>query len=148
MRNSSRALRLAAMTCDEHVVRTRAMRRSAALVLLCAGVVSCGRSRAPAASLPAAGAESSATVMLSEQIAEQERTSIAALPQAPGRELVLTYCITCHSASMLVQQRKDSAGWARTMTQMVNWGVAVPEERRAELLAYLRGGFGTAPRNP
>ncbi|GLC26895.1 hypothetical protein [Roseisolibacter agri] len=73
--------------------------------------------------------------------AREERESLKALPAGAGRELVVGACLTCHSATMLTQQHKDTAGWNKTVTQMVGWGAPLPKEQQPTLVAYLAEHF-------
>ena len=74
---------------------------------------------------------------LSARLAAGERAALAKLPPGEGRELVVGGCITCHSASIIAVQRKDTTGWNRTVTQMMGWGATVPAEKKGDLVAYL-----------
>lgn len=92
-----------------------------------------------------------AATSLPSRLAAGERAALMKLPPGPARDLVIGGCVSCHSASIIVMQRKDSTGWHRTVAQMVAWGAPVPEERRPELIAYLARHFpgraaGAAPR--
>jgi hypothetical protein len=97
------------------------------------------RPSALGAQQPKAAAQPSQT--LSARLSAGERASIAKLPKGAQRELVVGGCLTCHSATMLLVQHKDSAGWDRTVTQMMGWGATVPPERKGELVAYLAEHF-------
>ncbi len=94
------------------------------------------------------GAPADADAVLAAKLGADEAASIAALPGGTGHDLVLTNCIVCHSAAMILQQRKDSAGWERTMTQMVTWGAPVSAEQRPVLVAYLNKHFGPGAAKP
>lgn len=119
----------------------RALSRSMAVVLIATACAK--RAAMPAgASVPLPSAE------LTREIGVAEGASLAALPAGPGHDLVMANCIICHSASMIVQQRKDSAGWEKTLTQMVAWGAPLTDAQRPELMAYLTSQFGvTAARH-
>jgi hypothetical protein len=69
-------------------------------------------------------------------------TKLAELPQGPTKSLADTACLTCHSADILVQQHLTEKQWAATVTKMVGWGAAVPEDKKSELVAYLLKNFG------
>ena len=74
---------------------------------------------------------------LSARLTAGERAAIAKLPQGEGRDLLVGGCITCHSATIVTMQRKDTTGWNRTVTQMMGWGATVPPEKKGDLVAYL-----------
>jgi hypothetical protein len=38
---------------------------------------------------------------------------------------------------MITQQHKDTAGWNKTVTQMIAWGAPVAKDQQAMLVAYL-----------
>jgi len=64
------------------------------------------------------------------------------LPDSVGRAIAQRWCLLCHSAMLITQQAKDSAGWEKTLAQMEKWGVAVTPEERDTLRAYLVQSFG------
>ena len=94
---------------------------------------------APAAAPAAAAARMapSPPTALASRMSAEERIALRALPAGPGHELVLGSCLTCHAATMITQQHKDTAGWNKTVTQMIAWGAPVAKERQAGLVAYL-----------
>ena len=79
---------------------------------------------------------------LERVLAEHERASLSALPPGPGRVLVEGNCVICHGATMIQQQHKDSAGWAKTLKQMRVWGAPLTEQEEPALIAYLTKHYG------
>jgi cytochrome c5 len=77
-----------------------------------------------------------------------EARAIAALPEGDGRMPVLSSCLICHGAGIIVQQRKDAAAWTRTIRQMVTWGAPLPTPQEEMVAAYLARHFGPAPATP
>lgn len=77
-----------------------------------------------------------------------ERFSTArTLPEGPGRELVSQNCLTCHSAMLITQQRKDSTSWAKTIALMQTWGAPIPDSvARDSVQMYLVSHFGARER--
>jgi cytochrome c5 len=73
-----------------------------------------------------------------------EAAEIAALPDGPGKALVTERCLLCHGAALITQQRKDAAGWGRTVTQMRTWSTAIQNEDQTALVVYLAEHFGAA----
>ena len=71
-----------------------------------------------------------------------EAAEIAALPDGPGKALVAERCVLCHSAGLIAQQRKDTAAWGRTVTQMRTWGTPLQDADQTALVAYLAEHFG------
>ena len=70
-----------------------------------------------------------------------EAAEIAALPDGPGKAIVTERCLLCHGAGLIAQQRKDAAGWGRTVTQMRTWGTPIQDEEQTALVAYLAAHF-------
>ena len=77
-----------------------------------------------------------------------ERAAMAALPKGTGHDIVVGGCISCHSATMIAQQHKDTAGWNKTVTQMVAWGAPVTAEQRPVLVAYLAEHYPARAQGP
>ena len=69
-------------------------------------------------------------------------TKYAQLPPGPMKGLADAACLNCHSADILVQQHLTEKQWAANVTKMAGWGAPVPEDKRAELVAYLLAHFG------
>jgi hypothetical protein len=46
---------------------------------------------------------------------------------------------------MFEQQRKDSAGWTKTVNQMRSWGAPLTEDRVSGVIAYLTKNYGVTP---
>lgn len=78
---------------------------------------------------------------LAVQLADEERAELARVPAGAGHDLVIGSCLTCHSFTMIAQQHKDTAGWSKTVTQMVVWGAPVPADQKSVLVAYLAEHF-------
>jgi len=72
-----------------------------------------------------------------------EAAEITALPEGAAKPLVTERCLLCHSAALIVQQRKDAAAWSRTVTQMRTWGSQIRDDDQAALVAYLVQHFGS-----
>jgi cytochrome c553 len=67
------------------------------------------------------------------------------LPTGPGRETVVTRCLTCHEADLIVQQRLTRAGWGRELDKMIRWGAVVESTEREPMLDYLSAHFTPKP---
>jgi cytochrome c5 len=98
----------------------------------------------------AAGDSTAAAVpsALATALADAERAELARLPAGPGHDLVVSGCLTCHGVGLVTQQRKDTAGWNKTVTQMVAWGAPVPDSARATLVTYLAEHYPAAGAGP
>ena len=64
------------------------------------------------------------------------------LPAGSGRGVTEQRCVICHSAMLIVQQRKDSTGWEKTLGQMEKWSAPIPPPDREALRGYLLSHFG------
>jgi len=82
------------------------------------------------------------TAALTAALQDGERTAIDRLPRGGGHGIVVGGCVTCHGASLITQQHKDSAGWNKTVTLMIAWGAAVAPAEKPVLVAYLTEHFG------
>ena len=94
---------------------------------------------APAVAPPTAAAQMAPLPEgdLTARASAEEQAALRALPTGPGHALVVGSCLTCHAATMITQQHKDSAGWNKTVTQMVAWGAPLAKEQQTALVAYL-----------
>ena len=59
------------------------------------------------------------------------------LPEGPERPIAERSCLLCHGPQLINQQRKDDAGWEKTIAQMEKWGAPVKPAEHAALKAYL-----------
>ena len=65
------------------------------------------------------------------------------MPEGPNRTLVIRTCIGCHPLDFLystVGRSRDS--WNRTLDDMVNYGMNVTPQERAQILDYLASSLG------
>jgi hypothetical protein len=63
-------------------------------------------------------------------------------PDGAGRSIAERACLACHSAMLATQQRKDSLGWVKTVSQMEAWSAPLAPGVRDSLLRYLAHHFG------
>jgi mono/diheme cytochrome c family protein len=65
------------------------------------------------------------------------------LPAGSGRELVESFCVACHSLRYITTQPPLAPKqWAATVDKMVqSYGAVVPDEARAQIVAYLQSHF-------
>ena len=103
---------------------------------------------------PSATAEQAAALAppppaaLDAKMAAEERMAVARLPVGSGHDLVVANCLICHASTMIEQQHKDSAGWDKTVTQMIAWGAPVPAAQKPVLLAYLAAHYPAIAAGP
>jgi cytochrome c5 len=67
------------------------------------------------------------------------------LPPGPGREVLVSRCLSCHEADLITQQRLSRAAWQRSVEKMVRWGAVVDTTEREPLLDYLAAHFAATP---
>lgn len=67
------------------------------------------------------------------------------LPPGDGKTLVESFCVACHSLRYITTQPPLAAKqWAATVDKMVQaYGAVVPDEARAQLVAYLQAHFAS-----
>jgi mono/diheme cytochrome c family protein len=68
------------------------------------------------------------------------------LAAGAGHAIGETKCLMCHSATLITQQAKDSAGWARTIGTMKTWGAPLDSAETDTLLHWLVATYGPRPR--
>ena len=106
------------------------------------GTVAAGTTIAFASATEAARSAPPMAASLAARASTEEQAAIQALPAGAGRNLVIGNCLICHSATMIEQQHKDSAGWNKNVTQMMAWGAPVRAADKPAILAYLAANFG------
>lgn len=64
---------------------------------------------------------------------------IFGLKPGPGRELVLGYCMPCHSTTLVASNHKTRENWDKTITlmQSKNGMPPIPADIRKQILDYL-----------
>ena len=81
--------------------------------------------------------------ILSTQMTAAQAQDDPRMPQGPNRTLVIRTCIGCHPLDFLystVGRTRD--GWNRTLDDMVNYGMNVTPQERAQILDYLASSLG------
>ena len=85
---------------------------------------------------------------LTTAMSTEEQAALRSLPPGPGRALVIGNCLTCHAATMITQQHKDTTGWNKTVTQMIAWGAPLPKDQQPALVAYLAEHYSARTDGP
>jgi cytochrome c5 len=68
--------------------------------------------------------------------------SAAALPSAPGKELVESRCAVCHNLERVTVVKRQKRDWETVVANMYErWGMSAPDEVNA-ISAYLVAQFG------
>ena len=68
----------------------------------------------------------------------------AVLPDGPGKAETVKLCGRCHSLDQAVSLRQEQAGWAETISKMVNLGAQGSEDDLNTVLNYLVKFYGPA----
>ncbi|MFL5384264.1 MAG: hypothetical protein ACJ8GN_17215 [Longimicrobiaceae bacterium] len=113
--------------------RSAALAAAAMLLALAA----CDRGRAPRESDVRDGPPPAPDAALLARIGELENAAIDSLPPGHGKEVLLRACTTCHAATLITQQRKPAAEWAKTVDKMVSWGAPLDSADARGLVDYL-----------
>ncbi|MDQ3461060.1 MAG: c-type cytochrome [Deinococcota bacterium] len=68
-----------------------------------------------------------------------------ALPEGPGRDLVLATCQTCHGLDFIVGSTFSRSRWEGLVHQMISFGLVVTDDEFEEIVDYLASYLGTEP---
>jgi cytochrome c5 len=111
----------------------------AAAVLLLA-LAACGRGRPPREAAVHDSPPPAPAAALLAHAGALENQALDSLPVGPGKDVLMRACTSCHAASLIIQQRKTPAEWAKTVDKMVGWGAPLPPEEKQALVDYLSTG--------
>ena len=70
------------------------------------------------------------------------------LPDAPGRELVMTHCTRCHGIDLVVAQPRLPEEWMEVVSIMVGNGMALTYAQYNAILTYLSEHLSTTAAGP
>lgn len=76
---------------------------------------------------------------------ERSRSTEAALPDGPGRALLVSACVQCHDVGVTVNQRKTLTEWRHSIEGMVRLGAKLTGSEIEVLARYLAQSFGPTP---
>lgn len=65
-----------------------------------------------------------------------------ALPDAPGKQLLMSKCFQCHGEGMWKDQRLEARGWEATLYRMVGRGALWTEDEINAMASYLGAALG------
>lgn len=68
-----------------------------------------------------------------------------ALPEAPGKAVVLRVCTTCHEASQFAYARYSPQGWDKEIAKMQSAGAIMTAEEQLAISDYLAKYLSTEP---
>jgi len=114
---------------------SRSVTLAAAVVLL--ALAACDRGRTSRAADARDGPPPAPDSALLARIGVLENRAIDSLPPGHGKDVLLRACTTCHAATLITQQRKPAAEWAKTVDKMVSWGAPLDSTERQGLVDYL-----------
>jgi len=63
-------------------------------------------------------------------------------PAGRGHDLAARACVICHSATLITQQHKDAAAWAKTIHTMIGWGAPMDTVEGDSLRDWLVQEYG------
>ena len=66
----------------------------------------------------------------------------SALPDEPGREILVSNCATCHSLELPLNIRQSEAEWNATISTMVIYGAHLTPQEQEILVQYAAKYFG------
>jgi cytochrome c5 len=113
--------------------RSATLAAAAMLVALAA----CDRGRASREAEVHDGPPPAPDAALLARIGALENQAIDSLPPGHGKDVLLRACTTCHAATLITQQRKPAAEWAKTVDKMVSWGAPLDPTERQGLIDYV-----------
>lgn len=64
------------------------------------------------------------------------------LPEGPGRSLVTTQCVGCHTLDVALAKRATAAEWRATVQVMVDRGARITDADAAAIAVYLGQHYG------
>jgi competence ComEA-like helix-hairpin-helix protein len=83
-----------------------------------------------------------AACVLMNSRAVQAQETPGALPDAPGKQLVVQACTGCHDVDTVIGSRRTKLGWRQNVDDMISRGAEGSEEDMDALVAYLTTYFG------
>ena len=75
--------------------------------------------------------------VLSAALLALSQAAAAALPDAPGREMLLLRCTACHSIDRVEHSGGSKTGWEDRINRMVRWGARIQAAEITPLAVYL-----------
>jgi cytochrome c2 len=66
----------------------------------------------------------------------------SALPDEPGREILVRSCVQCHAMEMILEAKKSEPEWKQTVDRMIGYGADVTPEQQNLVVKYASEHFG------
>jgi len=67
---------------------------------------------------------------------------VKGLPDAPGKEVVVKLCLSCHVAANFRKKRLTKDGWSEQVADMIDRGAQATDAQAATIVDYLTQTFG------
>jgi competence protein ComEA len=67
---------------------------------------------------------------------------VKGLPDAPGKDVVVKLCLSCHGAANFRKKRLTKDGWSEQVADMIDRGAQATDEQAATIVDYLTQTFG------
>ena len=77
-----------------------------------------------------------------------QRAKPAALPDGPGKEVLVAKCFQCHAPTMWQDNRQDRRGWESVLYRMVGRGALWTEDEIRTMAEYLATAYPRAKETP
>lgn len=74
--------------------------------------------------------------------AAQQKPKPAAIPDSPGKDVLMAKCFQCHTPSMWIDQRQDRRAWESTLYRMVGRGALWTQDEIRQMADYLAAEYG------
>lgn len=78
--------------------------------------------------------------MSAEAVKAQETPGT--LPDAPGKQVLVRICASCHEIETVIGSRRTKLGWRQNVDDMISRGAEGSEEDMDAVVAYLTAYFG------
>lgn len=70
------------------------------------------------------------------------------LPPGPGKDLVVKYCVSCHSIRNVTAKRGTKEEWNQTVDKMIEHGAPLSDAEADTVVQYLSASFGPSAAKP
>jgi competence protein ComEA len=67
---------------------------------------------------------------------------VKGLPEAPGKDVVVKLCLSCHGAANFRKKRLTKDGWSEQVADMIDRGAQATDAQGATIVDYLTQTFG------
>jgi len=71
--------------------------------------------------------------------------SAQGLPDGKGKDLVESYCASCHGLESVTSQKANKEGWETIVNYMISRGLSATDDEIKTIVEYLAKAFPQAP---